>query len=349
MPPTPFFSLLDNLEALNHEDKYSAFHIIQATYKSSADTGSHITADILIPHTLRNTAGPGPRPVVVRIHGGFLVTGSGLYPPWFNSWILEYALANQAIIISPNYRLLPEVSGREILDDIHDFWHWLRNGSVVSIIQEKYRGVALNHGSTLVVGESAGGYLAVQLAISYPSQIRGVIAAYPMVDLRSRFYRESYSKPIVGVANVPVRVVNDHLATLTQESQRPWVTAANPPDRLELAFAITQNGRYLEVFGSADRELFPMERIEDLLSNGEKVRLPPMFILHGEQDSAVPVESSKKFVRFLREKLPQTTVMLYTQDGDHGFDAEATLETPWLQKRLDIISQVWLEPSSAHL
>ncbi|KAE8138375.1 Alpha/Beta hydrolase protein [Aspergillus pseudotamarii] len=352
MPASPFFNLLNALESINDAEKYSAFHIINTGYKASIDGNSHITADILIPHTLRDTQYQGPRPVIVRIHGGFLVTGSSLYPPWFSSWILEYALLNNAIIISPNYRLLPEVSGKDILDDMNDFWHWLHSGSVDPIIWGAgYQGITLNQSSVLVVGESAGGYLAIQLAITYPSKIRGVIAAYPMVDLRSKFYTEAYSKPIVGVPNVPVNLLDDHLAMMAtrQNSRTKWITAADPPNRLELAFSTVQNGKFLDVFGSKDRELFPIERLQNLISTGVNLQLPPMFIFHGEQDSAVPVDSSKKFVRFLREKLPHARVMFYTQDGDHGFDADATLQTPWLRDGLERISKVWLESPSSNL
>lgn len=86
------------------------------------------------------------------------VTGSSLYAPWFNDWILDYAIANRAVVISPNYRLLPEATGRDILDDIHDFWHWLRNTASVDGIlrQTGYDGISLDRSSILLIGESAG-------------------------------------------------------------------------------------------------------------------------------------------------------------------------------------------------
>lgn len=219
------------------------------------------------------------------------------------------------------------------------------------LVQDRHFNFSLLALITDLTSHNLGGYLAIQLAITHPSKIRGVIAAYPMVDLRSKFYTETYSKPIVGVPNVPVSLLYDHLAMIAtgQKSQTAWITAADPPDRLELAFSTVQNGKFLDVFGSKDRELFPIERLQDLISTGENVPLPPMFIFHGEQDSAVPVDGSKKFVRLLREKLPHARIMFYTQDGDHGFDADATLETPWLRDGLERISKMWLELPSSNL
>ncbi|KAH8431064.1 alpha/beta hydrolase [Aspergillus melleus] len=197
MPSPPFFDLLNALDSLNDKEKYAKFHIINTPYKKTPDGLCQIATDILIPRTFRDNNACDQRPVIIRIHGGFLVTGSSLYAPWFNTWILDYALQNDAIIISPNYRLLPEVTGSQILEDIHDLWSWIHDGSVDQVMQSAgYQGLALNLESILLVGESAGGYLATQIAISYPSQIRALIAAYPMLDLESTFYTKAFSKPI---------------------------------------------------------------------------------------------------------------------------------------------------------
>lgn len=190
----------------------------------------------------------------------------------------------------------------------------------------------------------------MQLAISHASQIRAVIAAYPMIDLESRFYTEAFSKPIVGVPNVPESIVDDHLATIatTEKPRVSCITAANPPDRLELAFSIIQNGRFLDIIGT-ERSLFPMLRIEDELKRDPTFRLPPMFILHGEQDSAVPVEGTRAFVQFMQRNVPDTQVILHTRDGDHGFDAPATLNMPWLKDGLAMIAKEWLGTCNSNL
>lgn len=172
MSPSPFFDLLDTLSSLN-VDKYGQFEIVTATYKALHDGRTQIETSLLIPKSLVPTGQCTARPVIVRIHGGFLVdplitasckrinhvqvTGSSLYPPWFSDWILEYALAKGAIIISPDYRLLPEVSGREVLDDMDDFWRWFRAGNADLCLQSVApMGTKLDYERVLVVGESAG-------------------------------------------------------------------------------------------------------------------------------------------------------------------------------------------------
>ncbi|KAL4906339.1 hypothetical protein BDW74DRAFT_177353 [Aspergillus multicolor] len=339
--PDSFAKLMLALSALK-VDKYGAFEVLNTSYKSLGSSGVGIDTDILIHRSLLTTENISRCPVIVRIHGGFLVTGSSLYPPWFSNWILDYAIQNGAIIISPNYRLLPEATGMDILSDMDDLWSWLHSETPRRVIEDAgYANIHLAIDKIILAGESAGGYLAMQLALSYPSQIRAVIAAYPTLDLNSPFYTESYPKPIIGVPNIPVATIEAHLAAV-RESQRPQiVTAADPPERLKLAFSIFQNGRVLDFLGQ-EPDLFPLQRVEKLAEEGS-LDLPPLFLFHGEQDSAVQCEGTRRFADLLlRCGIKGEDVRVYIQDGDHGFDSDATLETGWLKEGLAMISRAWL-------
>lgn len=85
------------------------------------------------------------------------VGGSSLYLPWLSDWVIELALQEKAIIVSPNYRLLPESKGSDILDDMDDFWKWLSGGGIESALQlGGYGTITTDLTSTLVLGESAG-------------------------------------------------------------------------------------------------------------------------------------------------------------------------------------------------
>ncbi|RAH66724.1 alpha/beta-hydrolase [Aspergillus aculeatinus CBS 121060] len=301
MAPSPFFDLMNALTALD-VDKFKSFNTITTPYKKLNGTNQSISTDIFIPRSILQQQQPRQCPIIVRIHGGFLITGSSQYAPWFSSWTFEYALASQSIIVSPNYRLLPEASGQDIIDDMEDFWRWLHS-------EQFMQSVAKAAGQSYLVPDRdrpSFSKVVLTLAISHPSEIRAVIGAYPMLDFKVPFYTDNYPKPIVGVPNVPNRVVDDHL--LSTRETPAVITAADPPDRLRLAFAIVQNGRFLEFFGSPDDYgLFPMERIERLAAAG-RLELPPLFVFHGEQDSAVPVDGTRRFVALLRQLSPTAQV-----------------------------------------
>ena len=96
-----------------------------------------------------------------------------------------------------------------------------------------------------------------------------------------------------------------------------------------------QNGRFLEFFGR-EPHLSPLER----LSQAKVV--PLTFILHRSEDSAVPVEGSKKFVEALGRVHPETEVILKTPCDDHGVDVAVTVETEWMKEGLALITERWL-------
>lgn len=166
-----------------------------------------------------------------------------------------------------------------------------------------------------------------------PSQsLKAVIAAYPMLDLQSRWFTEAFPKPSFDVPAYPSSVIDDHLATMKTNSV---VSAAEPPSRVDLMFAMVQHGRFLEMLGTHP-SLFPINTI-----NVAKA-FPPLFIYHGRQDTLIPREGTEKFVENLKVVLPEVKVLFKTEDGDHGLDSSITVETPWMKEGLDFVTQEWL-------
>lgn len=151
---------------------------------------------------------------------------------------------------------------------------------------------------------------------------------------------------ILGVPNFPNGIIEEHISAMRAAPSLTAVPAANPPDRLGLTFSVFQNGRLVEFLGSEDN-LFPMNRVENLAAAGT-LQLPPTFIFHGKQDSAVPFEGSQRFFDLVREKAPDAIIKLHGKDGDHGFDFATTLETDWLKDGLETISKAWLGYTMVH-
>ena len=55
----------------------------------------------------------------------------------------------------------------------------------------------------------------------------------------------------------------------------------------------------------------------------------------------VPVEGSEKFVEKV-QRSGKDKVWLYVKPGEHGFDGEVALDTPWLQEALQHVAEPWL-------
>ncbi|KAJ7586735.1 Alpha/Beta hydrolase protein [Mycena floridula] len=304
-------------QTTNASRKFSPFNVSTATYKVIHD--HEIRADILIPKSLS----PSLCPLIVQIHGGAYIRGSRLFADWFPSWVLEYALANSATIVSADYRLLPEGNGKDIFEDIGDLFVWLTDNDGFPRFLPS--GFSVDLTKILLAGQSAGGHIAIRAAMSQPS-VRGVIVSYPSLMFPA-------SKFIEKVKRADRSMVDEYLENMAPNAV---VSAVDPPARLDLSRAIHGGGRFVELFGN-DPELFPWDMLERVSS------ITPLFILHGTEDALVPVKHSLDFVERAKELHPEAKIHLVTVPGEHAFDAELKMETPWLKEGLDFIAAEWLK------
>ncbi|OAP63257.1 hypothetical protein AYL99_02484 [Fonsecaea erecta] len=125
-----------------------------------------------------------------------------------------------------------------------------------------------------------------------------------------------------------------HLAAVEADAKRGTrrvVSSATLSDRLPLCLSMVQQGLTTKLLGE-EKILFPLETLddEDVVSPNEA---PLILIIHGRDDTAVPVEGSEKWVQKAREKpRDHAKVALVVQPGDHGLDTDQNvrLDMPWL-------------------
>ncbi|CAH0040490.1 unnamed protein product [Clonostachys solani] len=113
--------------ASNPDDysQYDLFEIFDCTYK--VVSGHSIGCSVLVPKTLlAKMKLVGPRPLMMRFHAGGWIAASRLFPNYFSPWQLALAARHSALIVTPDYRMLPESSLDELMEDIEDFWNWVQ-------------------------------------------------------------------------------------------------------------------------------------------------------------------------------------------------------------------------------
>jgi acetyl esterase/lipase len=220
------------------------------------------------------------------------------------------------------------------MEDVHDFWKWF-NTDLAPYVASKAPGIDLNFERLLVSGDSAGGLLALQSAITVPERkIKAVLCQYPMTDYLNR-------KPEVFVNGKPAPGPEIIDSFLEQVPKGTVISSSIPPARMELSYALSAYGRWLEYYG-AEKKLLPIFSVEDA------VDLPPTLIIHGEQDEVVDVEDSRKFVEKVDDVMGnevRKNVRLVTADGGHGFDTAAELteeDADWLKEGLEWLEGKWL-------
>ncbi|CAI7613487.1 unnamed protein product [Penicillium bialowiezense] len=315
--------------------KLAGLDLVQATYKKVND--HEIRTDILIPQKPHN----GKRPVIIRFHGGGLVTGDSLFMDWWSYWVSDLAIESNAIVVSPNYRLLPSVTSTQIYEDVEDFWTWLHSSAFTDLLAAHSTPTEADLDRILTAGESAGGLLSVSLALAHAREIRACTAAYPCVDLSV----DAYSKPREKLpfdVDTPESVFDDALASFVDVE-----SSTMSEKRLQFMLAGVQHGRFSELYGAGAKGDFETRYPPVRLQKTGEIPAGGIAIIHGRQDSVVPVEESEKFVAQAREVLKGSPggdkIVLSVQDGEHGFDAEVRYEEAWLKDALKVAVTSWLE------
>ncbi|KAF4157706.1 hypothetical protein CNMCM6936_003230 [Aspergillus lentulus] len=325
--------------------RFNAFSIISVGYKTVS--GHTITVDVLYPKRLNEPSQQQvlsvPRPVLLRYHGGGLIAGYSLFPPFFSPWYLELALEHSAIIVSPNYRLLPESSVLEVLEDVEDHWQWLHQSLPIVLQRETNGTLKADLSRIMTVGDSAGGYLSLQMALSHPDQIRAVNAVYPMVNPKASYFSSGQERPVLNLPAYPPDTLRWHLdstkrrETITQKPE--IVSAVADADRLRLMFAVCQHGQLGQLFPAAPVTPYLLERLDA----GAYFPRGGVLILHGRDDTVAPVEESYLLQRKIAQVDPTLRFRLVVRDGEHGFDHLAKLHDVWLWDAIQDIVKSWLD------
>jgi acetyl esterase/lipase len=243
--------------------------------------------------------------------------------------MLEYCLLHSAIRVTGDYRLLPESTGTDVYEDVLDFWNWVRE-ALPGILNDVRPGVEADLSKILVHGESAGGTISLLSGFSQsPGFVKAVVAMYPGIDILNNTPR---TEPILGIPTLPPAILEDHL-----EAMEPGkiVTSAFPPERADLMISVAQQGRLRSFFG--DDERLDLHKV---LNNAKN--MPYTLILHKKEDSAVPTSGSIKWTEMASRKFGADKIDLHLGPGEHGFDTELPLSSPWLQDRLVRVTELWL-------
>ena len=140
----------------------------------SAEGGAKLRLRIYTPKTNLSQS----RAILLYLHGGGWTINS---PENCERFCRDFALKNDAVVVAPDYRLAPEHPFPAANEDAKTAFGWVvKHAEILGGSAEK----------TFVGGDSAGGHLALSLAIdvrdddSAEVKPAGVIAFYPALDLR---------------------------------------------------------------------------------------------------------------------------------------------------------------------
>lgn len=280
----------------------SSSSVSPTTYAYKTVGNLSILADVYVP----NITIPIKYPVVLAIHGGGFVGGSkqgGCSPQE-----LQEMLSRGWCVVSIDYRLAPDVILGDIVQDMQDAYNWIRT-KLVNI-------VPLDLDAFIVMGNSAGGGLAVISGFMLDPRPQAIIAFYPGCTNYTESFEYNSSSPVP-------EVLVEEMEALMQPLTEYNLTGDANDTRSTFFNTAVQDQKVGWMLATHDPNE-PSDLVIDYLRNYSAVfhvdsNYPPTVLIHGFDDTLVPHEQSVEMAKCLAKAGVPYRLNLVPGAG-HAFD-----------------------------
>ena len=264
---------------------YKLINDICFTSKTDAYSTERLKLDICYPEDAEEA------PVIIWFHGGGLTDGAKGIPDNLKS--------TGAVIVAPNYRLLPNVTVSETLDDAAEAMAW-----VFHHIAE-YGG---DNRKIVVTGYSAGGYLTLMLCLD-----KALLLKYSVNPDATMLYVSFSGQAITHYSDRKMQGLSALQPTINEMAPLYWVRKIYPP------LVLITGDRELELYGRCEENLY-LARMMKLVGNDKISLYEIKGYGHGDMlNPAYPI--LKKHLKMMLNKnyIPESeTITQY--DGDVNKD-----------------------------
>lgn len=265
------------------KSKFDGFERTDLVYSTVADHDlwvSILTPKILVKER-RCSGGHATVPVLVFWHGGGFIVGDRMYEPWWPTWLLELASSQDAMIVAPDYRLLPEACGANILDDMDAFWTWFLS-TLPGVAESESWSVRPNVDRIFCAGHSAGGSIALHSALERPdAAVKAVLSLYgPLCNVPE--LKLARPRMILGSWPPPPRQAEAMIRSYIKRTKGTVRTHGDPVEMWELVACSLQQGWLPRMMHQR-----PDPRLDAIATIESKKTLPPIWLIHGQGDSVV--------------------------------------------------------------
>lgn len=132
------------------------------------------------------------------------------------------------------------------------------------------------------------------------------------------------------------RIVRQYMQSVTPGIVR---TAGDPAQMWELMVSMLQQGYCARFLGQSKGGPHELDIIKALDSS--EGLFPPIWVIHGLDDSVVPALCATNFVKKLQQVQRDSPVLMTLLPGDHGFDLTCNIDEDWVREGCLFISKYW--------
>lgn len=270
--------------------------------------GCDLLADVYRPAHMRADA-----PVIVWLHGGALIFGSRTR---LNPTVLARYVDAGYTVVAVDYRFAPETRLARIIEDIQDAIRWIRDEGPVRF--------SIDPRQLAVMGESAGGYLALMSGFRMVAPPRALVIFYGYGDITGDWY----GKPSAFYNQQPA------VSRETAEAAVGSRIIADTPDHARTAFYLhcRQQGIWAREVSGHDPATEPEYFDAYCPVRNVTADYPPTILLHGDADDDVPYEQSVLMQQALVAAGTEHAFVTLPGAG-HGFDWQT--EDPQVQRAFE--------------
>ncbi|KAG4421469.1 hypothetical protein IFR04_005419 [Cadophora malorum] len=279
-------------------------------------------------------------PVILFIHGGGFVAfdRSHLGPS-----IIQSALKRGWPLVSTDYRKLPRANGKDLLEDIQDAYSFVREDlpAILTATEEKLPPFE----NIIVVGQSAGGYLAYLCGHFKEHRPIAILSYYGVTTTSDEMFKrkldpstpkilradiEHFLDEPVGVGSTPAKAAFHPGCLLSDLTRNPEFVL---PAREE-GHSTHARQKLLPWF--AQEEMFAsfMVDVDRDLEDPSWKDYVPTILVHGDRDHSVPLQASTNLAKVIG---PTPAKLFVAKGAKHAFDEPHYLGDP----EITTVEEAW--------
>lgn len=291
---------------------------------------------VLLDLCLPDAASSSPLPIFIWWHGGGLIQGARqAMAPHLKRAVDKYNI----VVVSTDYRLAPQVRVPDIQQDMQDCFAFVVD-KLPAELAAQGETAKLDTDRIVLSGSSAGGWQCLMVGLGmcantnkqHLDKVKGIAAIYPITTMDHPFFLEK-QVPFGGL----LKDDPDSFAEFRDPNAPVTANTAAVEHRKKFYMHAQQEALFPSLlFSQQQRDdgwLQKTDVVTFLQNSSEEQRrsFPPVYIVHGEKDSAVDVDHARRLEKAL--KAVGTPVIYDEVAGrDHLWDQlepEENLEALW--------------------